>query len=84
MLTSEFIEEKIVLHIRELVAADKLPKDVDVMLASSLGDLPLDSLDLLTLAMKLEDDLGHPIELDAIDESLSLRELAQALNGLAK
>ncbi len=84
MLTLESIEEKIVLRIRELVAADKLPGEPQALLASSLGELPLDSLDLLTLAMKLEDDLGHPIEVDVIDESLSIRELAQALSGLAK
>ncbi len=84
MLTAQLLEEKIVLRIREMVPADKRLEDVDALHTCRVGDLPLDSLDLLTLAMKLEDDIGHPIEMDVIDESLTISELAQALYSLAK
>lgn len=76
MLHAKDIEEKLIIRIRELVAADKLPQELNALLTSRIGDLPLDSLDLLTLAMNLEDDLGQVIEMDMLDESKSIRELA--------
>ena len=68
------------MRLKELVPADQLPRDPSALRSACLGDLPLDSLDLLTLAMKLEDDIGRVIEMDAIDESLSVSELAAELS----
>ncbi len=78
------IQQKILVRIREMVNADRLPKDPAVLLATRIGDLQLDSLDLLTLAMKLEDDLGRSIELDEIDDDLSVTALAQKLSALVE
>lgn len=63
-------------RIRGLVAADELPDDSASLLSSRIADLPLDSLDLLTLAMHLEDDIGRVIEMDMLDEWLTVSELA--------
>lgn len=76
MLTAQEIEQKFVARIRELAPADKLPTDLAVLLSARIDELPLDSLDLLTLAMNLEDDLGRVIEMDMLDESSSIRSLA--------
>ncbi len=76
MLTAKDIEERFVARIRELAPADKLPADLAELLSARIDELPLDSLDLLTLAMKLEDDLGRVIEMDMLDESSNIRMLA--------
>ncbi len=76
MLTAKDIEERFVVRIRELAPADKLPADLAELLSARIDELPLDSLDLLTLAMKLEDDLGRVIEMDMLDESSNIRMLA--------
>ena len=76
MLTAKDIEERFVVRIRELAPADKLPADLAELLSALIDELPLDSLDLLTLAMKLEDDLGRVIEMDMLDESSNIRMLA--------
>ncbi len=81
MLTAIDIEEKFIARIRELAPADKLPAERAALLAARIDDLPLDSLDLLTLAMKLEDDLGRVIEMDMLDESSSVSALAAKFAG---
>ncbi len=73
------VQEKLLARIRQMVSADRLPKDSAALMATRISDLPLDSLDWLTLAMKLEDDLGRSIEMDAIDDELSVAELALKL-----
>ncbi len=79
MLTVKDIEEKIAIRINELLPAENRTKDPLTLLPIRVGDLPLDSLDFLTLAMKLEDDLGRAIEVDELDDALSVSELAQKL-----
>ncbi len=81
MLTAKEIEDRFVVRIRELAPADKLPADLAALLAARIDELPLDSLDLLTLAMKLEDDLGRVIEMDMLDEASSIRILAAKFSG---
>ncbi len=76
MLTAKDIEERFVARIRELAPVDKLPADLATLLSARIDELPLDSLDLLTLAMRLEDDLGQVIEMDMLDESSNIRTLA--------
>ncbi len=84
MPNAQFIEEKIILRVREMADDDSLPEDIDSLLSTRVGDLPLDSLDLLALAMKLEDDLGRKIDVEMLDEALSLRELADRLGSIAE
>lgn len=81
MLTAKEIEDRFVVRIRELAPADKLPADLSALLSARIDELPLDSLDLLTLAMKLEDDLGRVIEMDMLDEASSIRLLAAKFSG---
>ena len=79
MLTVRDIEEKIAIRINGLLPAEERLKDPRTLLSVRMGDLPLDSLDFLTLAMKLEDDLGRSIEVDEFDDALIVSELAQKL-----
>lgn len=84
MLTANDIEEKIVARIMELLAADKRPKDPGTLRSARIGYLSLDSLDLLTLAMQVEDDIGRPVEVEEFDESLRISELALKLSAAAE
>ncbi len=73
------IEKKIVAIIHDTADATKLPQDPETLLATAIGELPLDSLDLLTLAMKLEDYIGRVVEVEEFDPTISVSDLALKL-----
>lgn len=79
MPTAADIEQTIIDLIYDMADENSLPKDPKVLLSTRVGELPFDSLDMLALAMRLEDGIGRVVEVEELDPSISVSELASRL-----
>ncbi len=74
MVHSESVERRVLRVVKDVLALDEEPRNLDVSIAEELA---LDSLDQLSLFMALEDEFGARIREEDAERIKTLREVVE-------
>ncbi len=78
MLTRELLEQKVIDIVQETLALNTPPRLED----SFRADLNADSIDIVTLLVSLEDELGTPFDQNALQDKDTLLSVVNFLDEL--
>jgi acyl carrier protein len=74
VLQPESVEARVLRVVKEVLALDEEPRDLDLSIAKELA---VDSLDQLSLFMALEDEFGARIREEDVERITTLRDVVE-------